>query len=459
MLMRISHIILLLLIISTNVLYAQLMPVPVTGFNQDAIADGNVAAAASTTIPNGFDQAGWSFVAQNFIGNPTCALPLSRVIPNAQTPGLSYILGDYSQNNCLHLTANGIPGTLNFDAMRSASQVYVLGCSGSGSSTANIVVNFADGTNQTFTNITNFGDWFFTAGVANAVGRVSVNSNQTECATTGPNFLQAILTISPQNTLKPITSITITRTAATGTSTTLGIFAVGINFTGVSSLSPFTTAPIANFAYDAGIDTVWVNSPHTFVNTSTMDSVRYWDIEDVSGNRICLPPIGCFLNSSVFPNNKNFRYTFTQTGFYNVKLIVRNRFGTDSITKRIYVGLPTRKPIADFFADVNRVGIGNQVPFYDFSKNGPTSWQWSLKPQSVSVFDTNAFVPNATNPIPQFLGKDLGLFDVCLKVTNNIGSDSVCKTKYMEVVSATVMCQTSSFSNEASSFLYSPNGP
>lgn len=186
--------------------FAQLMPVAVTGFNKDVIADGTAGAAASVNVTNGFDQAGWAFVAQNFNGSTTCALPMSRVVNSLITAGLTYSLADYTGNNALYLTANNAPATLNFASFQSASTIYILGTTGSGSSVADITVTFNDASTQIFTNNT-FPDWFGTSGAANAIGRVSVTTNGLECATTGPNLAQIALTINPANILKPFVTI------------------------------------------------------------------------------------------------------------------------------------------------------------------------------------------------------------------------------------------------------------
>nr|MCU0422684.1 hypothetical protein [Bacteroidia bacterium] len=51
--------------------------------------------------------------------------------------------------------------------------------------------------------------------------------------------------------------------------------------------NPNLFPPIANFAYNKGIDTVWVNSPYAFVNNSIGDSANYWDIIGMTGTRTC----------------------------------------------------------------------------------------------------------------------------------------------------------------------------
>src|SRR5574343_83287 len=141
--------------------------------------------------------------------------------------------------------------------------------------------------------------------------------------------------------------------------------------------NPLLFNPIANFAYDKGIDTVWVNSPYAFINTSTGDSADYWRIEVLPGATNCVATYGCYQQAGV---TRNFRYTFTDTGSYLVTLVVRNRTGRDSLSKWVYVGYPSKKPLAKFFMDKQTIGVSEQIPVYDLSENGPTSWQWTVSP-------------------------------------------------------------------------------
>ena len=226
----------------------------------------------------------------------------------------------------------------------------------------------------------------------------------------------------------------------------------------------YNVPPIANFAYDFGIDTVWVNSPYTFVNTSTNDSANYWVIVNIPDVKPCVTGWGCFDGIQSSPT-RNFVYTFIDTGLFVVKLVVRNKSGRDSLTKQVYVGLPTQKPIANFFIDKQVMGLSEQVPLFDLSQNGPTSWSWSLNPpcrnncgdpNGVNDFINNSFVKQ-----PKLRARDAGVYDICLKVTNNVGSDSVCRKNYVQIIGGTWSCagpqDTVSF--EGSGYVYDNGGP
>jgi PKD repeat protein len=220
----------------------------------------------------------------------------------------------------------------------------------------------------------------------------------------------------------------------------------------VSSIykDPYTVAPIANFAYDEGIDTVWVNSPYIFVNTSSADSLHYWDITPLNEPRECNGGFGCYLSS-----DRNYRRTFTQTGEYLVKLKVGNKHGKDSVVKRIVVANQTRKPEAQFYFDKQTMGIGQQVRGYDYSHFGPTGWEWKISPG----LDSNKFLPNRNDPTPLFFGREIGIFDVCLKVWNPVGADSLCRPAFMQVTSGNTMCGGDSISSDLNGYLYSNQGP
>jgi PKD repeat protein len=213
----------------------------------------------------------------------------------------------------------------------------------------------------------------------------------------------------------------------------------------------YNNIPLANFAYDEGVDTIWVNSPYTFVNTSADDSVAYWNITQLNETRVCnTPGYGCYLS-----DKRNYRRIFTQTGEYTVKLVVGNKMGKDSIVKRVIVANQTRKPQAQFYFDKQTMGIGQQVQGYDYSHYGPTGWEWKISPG----LDSNKFLPTKNDPTPLFFGREIGLFDVCLKVWNPIGADSLCRQGFMQVTSGNTMCGGDSVSRDLNGYIYSNRGP
>src|SRR5688572_31915082 len=84
------------------------VPVPVTGFTADVIADGPGSAVASAT--DDVDGGGYAFVAQDYVAplgqTPTSYLPNGGLINSAATPGMSFQFAPYFGNNSIRLTAS-----------------------------------------------------------------------------------------------------------------------------------------------------------------------------------------------------------------------------------------------------------------------------------------------------------------------------------------------------------------
>lgn len=426
---------LMTLVFTTRAAY---VPVALSGFNKDLIANGT--GPAINSVSGGFDNANYAFVAQDFGGGPTYFLPTSGTLTSVTTPGLTYQLASYSANNTLHLT-NSVAQTLTFNSPQAAKDVFVLGTTGSGTATTNIVVNFSDNSSQTFTGIF-FDDWFFQPGAVNGVGRVNITNDQLEGNADDPSFYEKRLTIGGANQFKSIVSITVNITSGSGF---LGIFAVSIDPSAPAE-NPTGAPPIANFEYRQGIDTVWINSPHVFTNTSSFALRSYWWSSYLGPATKCKPGIGCFHDTT----NYNFRTQFDQRGYYVVKLVVNNGLSDwDSVTKIIYVDTPTRKPVADFYFDKLVFGQNDRVKASDVSHYGPTGWQWSFDPPCYNCTDTsqrpNIFeraVGDSGNnvPLPLFYARETGMYNICLKVWNVRGVDSVCKPSYIEVKHGATMC-------------------
>ena len=119
--------------------------------------------------------------------------------------------------------------TLSFITPVSASQVFLLGATGSGQGTITVVVNFTDATSQTFT-AQAMPDWFAGTGFAiQGIGRVNpANSQPTgTTAPTDPRLYQRALTLNAANYSKLISGITVTQTSAIAA--VVNIMAVSIN--------------------------------------------------------------------------------------------------------------------------------------------------------------------------------------------------------------------------------------
>ena len=238
--------------------------------------------------------------------------------------------------------------------------------------------------------------------------------------------------------------------------------------------------PLAGFAYDIATDTIWINSPYVFVNTSNNTKTSFWDITGYSptlngtytaysGQRVCATRWNtCYLDSS----NKNFTWVFTRPGFYKLKLKVINDYGVDSITSIIVNAQPSHKPSASFFSVNRSVGFTDQLYYYDLSTNGPTAWSWFLNPNYYGVntysgypvantwYAPSGSAADTTTQNPYLYAFDGGVFDVCLAVGNSLGWDTLCRQNYLTVNNGYMMCNgNDSVSFLSSGYVYDQNGP
>ncbi|NLJ07441.1 MAG: PKD domain-containing protein [Sphingobacteriales bacterium] len=150
--------------------------------------------------------------------------------------------------------------------------------------------------------------------------------------------------------------------------------------------------PIADFVADTSLDPTI-----SFTDKSTNDPLTWtWNFDDDGG----------------YSNSQNPVYTFKTNGKHNVCLKVTNIGGNHETCKTITIrNIP---PKADFIFDANNDPI---VQFTDKSTNLPITWKWD--------FDDHGNTSSDQNPTYSFI--ENGMHLVCLKVSNNGGSDSVCK--------------------------------
>ncbi len=125
-----------------------------------------------------------------------------------------------------------------------------------------------------------------------------------------------------------------------------------------------------------------------------------------------------FDNSSATSTLQNPSYTYTTSGTYNVCLKVTNQNGSDSICKPVIVDIP---PVANFGFDDSG---SPTIVFSDSSTGPPTTWFWDFDNANVTSIHQDTTYTYPKN----------GTFDVCLKVTNSVGSDSICKSVIINTV-------------------------
>ena len=225
------------LIVSVQELKAIYVPVSLTGFNADVVADIPGNAAASTSAD--YDGVNYVFMSSSF--NPTGSyIPNGGLISSvvASTPGLTYQLASYTANNTLRMPGTS-SGVLSFVTPQSAQTVFVLGSTGSGIGNATITVTFTDLTTQVFTGIT-FPDWYNGANFAiQGMGRTNRVTNVISNDASNPRLYQAPLALLASNYGKLIQSVSFSNTGGV-----LNIMAISID----SPPIPCSGTPVAGTA-------------------------------------------------------------------------------------------------------------------------------------------------------------------------------------------------------------------
>jgi PKD repeat protein len=92
--------------------------------------------------------------------------------------------------------------------------------------------------------------------------------------------------------------------------------------------------------------------------------------------------------------------------------------------------LSAAKPVVDFAADITNPMTTQTVRLVDLSDNLPTSWTWSITPNTYTLM--NATTSASRNMDVKF--NALGSYSVTLKATNTTGTDQRTKTNYIQVV-------------------------
>ena len=167
-------------------------------------------------------------------------------------------------------------------------------------------------------------------------------------------------------------------------------------------VSPY---PVSNFK----ADTVCLSYPTSFSDLSYLhnsDSITSWSWNFGDGSSSSL---------------QNPQHIYTDTGFYNVSLIITSSIGcSDTINKAVYV---SPSPIADFSAD--NVCLGNPTTFNDLSYtlaiDTIQAWSWDFGDGNTS---------NTQNP--QHTYTDTGFYAVTLTIESTIGCpNNVVKNVYV----------------------------
>lgn len=157
-------------------------------------------------------------------------------------------------------------------------------------------------------------------------------------------------------------------------------------------------------------------------------------------------------DNSTDNNPKNILYS--ATGKFDVKLVVENSLGTDTLVKKDYIVVSDTDPCsdtmqtkADFKADNRLISAGERVYFQDMSQNYPASWNWTFEGGS-------PVTSSQSNPVNGIKYDDPGVYNVTLSVDNICGFDTFTKEDYIYVFSGNVTRYCDTISNLRSGEVY-----
>ena len=141
---------------------------------------------------------------------------------------------------------------------------------------------------------------------------------------------------------------------------------------------------------------------------------------------------GATPSASTAQNPTNIIYN--NVGLYDVRLIVGNANGIDTLIKANYIEVSSSggaAPTSGFVASATQISEGSSINFLDQSQNNPTSWTW--------LFDGgNPAFSNDQLPTG-IVYNAVGIYDVTLVTSNSSGIDTLIKEAYINVTASTLI--------------------
>lgn len=294
----------LVLLISTLHLQAQYASVPVSGFNNDIVANGGAASGAANTGVTypaiGVDGQGYALVSQGYLAGaatPTCWMPTTNLATSLLNPLVTYQFQGYGSstainNNALTITSPSVTYASPFASTNALTlatpssyakfSILVESVLNNGAAnTVDAVVNFTDGTTQVFPGFS-YANWFSGSATTTAFYQFNrlnpTNGGLLNVCTAGtytsqPNMYEMNLNISAANFGKLVSSITFTSTSTSSTGTGSGSVNY-IHIMAVNGLAPcavpsdYPTAPLLTAVSTGQIDgsfTAAASAPNAYL--------------------------------------------------------------------------------------------------------------------------------------------------------------------------------------------------
>ena len=177
------------------------------------------------------------------------------------------------------------------------------------------------------------------------------------------------------------------------------------------------------------------------------DMYRYTPVAGFTASDTLIPP-GCSIDftdrSEGLPESWNWTFTgavpatsgeqspsgivYNEEGTYEVKLIVSNEAGIDSVIFTDYIHVSTEVlPEVGFSASETNSCTNTLVYFTDETGFCPHSWLWEVDPPNVYFREGTG--PESQDPVIEF--RNAGSYSVTLTAVNSNGSSSLTKSDYM----------------------------
>ncbi len=143
-----------------------------------------------------------------------------------------------------------------------------------------------------------------------------------------------------------------------------------------------------------------------------------------------------WVNNNAFPDIEgkayyNAQWSYSTPGTYVVRLDVEGCGGTLTTYDTIVVVTTPSKPVVNFSASVNNASPGDLITLSDLSLYGPTWWRWKITGPGTAT----TVAGSSTSKTWTVKFATPGVYTVQLKDSNCVGSDSLTKTGYINIVS------------------------
>jgi hypothetical protein len=203
-------------------------PITITGYNAAILASNNATAGApgatAFDVPNNY-----CFYQQGLSGS-TRGMPLNGIFSSASDSSTAFQFGPYGAADALMLGYTyAKSGTLTLSAPQAYNTLAILAASANGGGQGTFVLNFADGSKSPVLAF-NAQDWFYTVTnvATQGFGRLKLGATLSaeDNGDSNPNLYQTTINLAALGLTQPITSITFSNPATSGSTQNTAVFAV-----------------------------------------------------------------------------------------------------------------------------------------------------------------------------------------------------------------------------------------